>query len=420
MKSQKNNTPKSSSRQTIDLSPDELLFLVRKHSLQISNNSPLYHLNITSTMLNLKNIEDKGLLDKKSDWHDVLVAICNPDFQATSILSGPGEVISAAYYTNRDNSNLIVGCWPKDEFIHISFPWEPSDIVANDFAALGLNSAPNPDFKKMHFSPDGFMSFAAAVDAIRMVLLTSVLHRKLVSDLRFHMDQLDLMLRLSLEDKSVDSRWLVTLLFMFTPDTYIPPDKAINQKGVKELVDLGLITIEDEDYWRPTIELINISSNWMSPLPAIYHETVITHPDKSTDSICSLTLCGSGPVCLVEFNNSEEKRPDICLRQLEVSTYWLELTGMVTPPKADKKQEPKQKPNETIHTEESQAESIYRCPSCNAIVKKGQKFCTSCGNKIPENLEAVVEETSSVKKCPKCGAELPPGAKFCTSCGAKV
>ena len=45
------------------------------------------------------------------------------------------------------------------------------------------------------------------------------------------------------------------------------------------------------------------------------------------------------------------------------------------------------------------------CPKCNAILRPGVKFCTSCGQKI---------ETSAT--CTQCGAPLKSGAKFCTKC----
>lgn len=67
-----------------------------------------------------------------------------------------------------------------------------------------------------------------------------------------------------------------------------------------------------------------------------------------------------------------------------------------------------------------QKESIYKCPSCSATVNKGEKFCTSCGNKLSENIEAVEEESPKVQKCSNCGTVLKPGAKFCTKCGTKV
>ena len=49
------------------------------------------------------------------------------------------------------------------------------------------------------------------------------------------------------------------------------------------------------------------------------------------------------------------------------------------------------------------------CPKCNAILRPGVKFCTSCGQKI---------ETSAT--CTQCGAPLKSGAKFCIKCGQRV
>ena len=49
------------------------------------------------------------------------------------------------------------------------------------------------------------------------------------------------------------------------------------------------------------------------------------------------------------------------------------------------------------------------CPKCNAILRPGVKFCTSCGQKI---------ETSAT--CTQCGTPLKSGAKFCIKCGQRV
>lgn len=47
------------------------------------------------------------------------------------------------------------------------------------------------------------------------------------------------------------------------------------------------------------------------------------------------------------------------------------------------------------------------CPSCQAEVPAGFKFCGSCG--IP-----------LIITCGKCGAEVPPGFKFCGACGTPL
>lgn len=61
-----------------------------------------------------------------------------------------------------------------------------------------------------------------------------------------------------------------------------------------------------------------------------------------------------------------------------------------------------------------------KCSSCGAMINKGQKFCTTCGNQLPEKLEVKLDDTPQVKMCANCGAELELDAKFCTQCGAKA
>jgi membrane protease subunit (stomatin/prohibitin family) len=53
------------------------------------------------------------------------------------------------------------------------------------------------------------------------------------------------------------------------------------------------------------------------------------------------------------------------------------------------------------------APATVACPSCQAQVREGAKFCDSCGSKMQA-------------QCAGCQAELRPGAKFCDSCGTAV
>ncbi len=53
------------------------------------------------------------------------------------------------------------------------------------------------------------------------------------------------------------------------------------------------------------------------------------------------------------------------------------------------------------------APATVACPSCQAQVREGAKFCDSCGSKMQA-------------QCAGCQAELRPGARFCDSCGTPV
>ena len=51
------------------------------------------------------------------------------------------------------------------------------------------------------------------------------------------------------------------------------------------------------------------------------------------------------------------------------------------------------------------------CPSCNAEVFEGDKFCSSCG-------KSLIPEVPKEKIC-ACGQKLSESAKFCPNCGRK-
>ncbi|MCD8215924.1 MAG: zinc-ribbon domain-containing protein [Clostridiales bacterium] len=79
------------------------------------------------------------------------------------------------------------------------------------------------------------------------------------------------------------------------------------------------------------------------------------------------------------------------------------------------------------------------CPSCNALLPKGRKFCSNCGfhleiseekylntkassdgnNISSETLQDPTAE-NTITKCPKCGNTIKPGKKFCSRCGTKI
>ena len=61
-----------------------------------------------------------------------------------------------------------------------------------------------------------------------------------------------------------------------------------------------------------------------------------------------------------------------------------------------------------MQNNQPQADMIA-CPNCGASVKKGAKFCSECGEKMPVN-----------KFCPNCGAKVGDNQKFCSECGEKL
>lgn len=56
--------------------------------------------------------------------------------------------------------------------------------------------------------------------------------------------------------------------------------------------------------------------------------------------------------------------------------------------------------------------SSIRCPSCQALIPEGKRFCPDCGANLGS-----AGGSAPIIKCDKCGAVIPPGAKFCLNCG---
>jgi membrane protease subunit (stomatin/prohibitin family) len=58
------------------------------------------------------------------------------------------------------------------------------------------------------------------------------------------------------------------------------------------------------------------------------------------------------------------------------------------------------------------AAGTVACPSCQQQNPAGAKFCSNCGQKMPEN--------AGKQFCTQCGNEVPSGGKFCSNCGQKL
>lgn len=61
---------------------------------------------------------------------------------------------------------------------------------------------------------------------------------------------------------------------------------------------------------------------------------------------------------------------------------------------------------------DSDAVADRHCPSCHAPVRRGARFCPTCGLRL--------DEDQAVRTCTVCGARLSPDSRFCTECGRPV
>lgn len=323
-------------RQTAYFAPSDLRLLLYDLQLDVGEKSPL------TRVLDAK--VDPGRSDWLDNsgfftpaWRHALSALCHPDIQTSSVLAYSDVISGLTYYADRSESSTFVGCWPEGDKIHVSFPWEPEAIVARDFAMLEIDRAPRPNIPEMRFSPEGFIVFMAALDAVRMVLLGSLLQRRRLQEFTLPEDYLSLMIRKGFEDEAADSRWLVTLLLMFAPNGFAPVANQSIDGGYRQLMDLGLITEAEGGHWVASSRLVDIASSWLIPVPAVSHETIIVHPDGSEKVTSSLTLRGSGPLCVATFDRPKTSAHTVRFCAMEGGAYWLEILGRLTPPAAMEK-----------------------------------------------------------------------------------
>lgn len=347
------------SKKIIDLTFAEFNFLLQEHNLSVDKNSLLLNFSDIKPDGDFENLKGKGLLEKQGDFHDALVAICEPDVIFNSILVFTETAATSSYFSKRSNSEIIAGCWPlNDKKVRISFPLEPTDIISNSLTVMAVNDSMGSlsHIEEKRFFVDGFVAFAAAVDAVRTVLLASMLERQQISSFTLPKSMLDEMLQEASEDKPVDARWLTALFRSLFP-AFAELFKKVNKVGVKELVEYKLIEI-DGDEWTPSSELIEIASNWLQPLPAVYHESFVLN-SKKEEKTSSLTLRGSGPLCLIE-EKIEKNIIKFHLRSIDNNTYWLELIGKTTPYGGEVK-------------------LFDLCPECGTKREDKALFCGKCG-----------------------------------------
>ena len=66
---------------------------------------------------------------------------------------------------------------------------------------------------------------------------------------------------------------------------------------------------------------------------------------------------------------------------------------------------------------EATERAAYRdCPACGVRNDVGSKFCSACGQAIPETRPDKPQQNV----CPNCKEENAPGARFCSSCGQSL
>lgn len=74
---------------------------------------------------------------------------------------------------------------------------------------------------------------------------------------------------------------------------------------------------------------------------------------------------------------------------------------------------------EELDRQKMQLKNQNRCPACGAGMSKGARFCSSCGQRMPEATTEATPAPSveNVTYCPDCGAMRKGEDPFCAVCG---
>ena len=59
------------------------------------------------------------------------------------------------------------------------------------------------------------------------------------------------------------------------------------------------------------------------------------------------------------------------------------------------------------------------CQKCGTKIAVGEKFCSSCGEPLDEEIKET-KEVKGNKYCKSCGKKVDDNIKFCSSCGAST
>ena len=74
---------------------------------------------------------------------------------------------------------------------------------------------------------------------------------------------------------------------------------------------------------------------------------------------------------------------------------------------------------ESLERQKLQLRNQNRCPSCGTVMGKGARFCSSCGQRMPEPAPETepAPTAEDVDYCPECGAMRKDQDDFCAVCG---
>ncbi len=332
--------------------------------LTIGPSSPLAGLPAAATLADPETLRGRGLLDEP--WRGCLEALPEPDRWLRTLIPAPDATAVTGYYGTPSMDDGLVGCWPEDGRMRISFPHQMEDHVLKSCAVLMADRVRGSDPFTTSLSPAALAAFAGVVDVLRAQMLGSILSRRGTTGTDFDLS----VLRQAYSDgmAASDARWVVTLLRLLMPMSVQLPAQ-LPDAGLAELTSLGLVEVNGERV-QPGEALCRVAAFWKTPLPALAHEAGIMEAGRLRDYRYLISIRGDGPICSLAFSRDDHGQARILVECQSGTAFRTTLRRMVQP--------------------------LYEAPRQPA---------------------APPEQTPAPRFCSQCGQPLQPGSGACAQCG---
>lgn len=363
-------------RQQMWLAPGDIATLVRLHGLLVGERSPLRSLLVTDERTPPETLRQRGL--DQAPWRTALATLAAPTRQVRVSIPAPADSFVAIYYSSTDDQNLI-GCWPEEDGLQVSFPWSKEQILALAYQTLLATAPPPADELDLTLSLPGLTALAAAVDSLRAALFRSYLYREVQVPLRLTRGGLAEQVELGLS--KTDARWVVTLLLL-AGSPHAAPTPLLLPEGVAELEQIGLLTRDGKD-WQPSVGLQRLALQWRSPLPAFALEAMVVSADGQLQQYGHrLIIRGDGPLWQLDYGAALwQTTPQVRLSGVNPQACFDGLAHLLTDPPPVRRPAPAPVA-QTVPPSADQGGWKRPCPACGYENKASARFCSNCGARL--------------------------------------
>lgn len=261
-----------------------------------------------------------------------------------------------------------------------------------------------------------YLVLLAVVDAYRHAHLQAFLDRKRLD--QWTVSEADINLALHKGFTSPDTRWLVTVGQIISPSSFGWSSKSIGI-GIDRLAEKGVIlpmpepplpvyslSRELETFCRTMVGLLGFSTVQVDEIrpdgkKGVFYANILRAPTSAW--IARFSNLSSVPpevtVFSVDGSYLRQALDELFHRGGEHEAAWRKYAPMASPAE-------KGKPLKAV------------CPSCEAQIDIGMRFCGYCGKPMPAGEER--NQPEKARFCTNCGTAVKLGMQSCANCGAPM